>query len=51
MINEYGAAGGMRIGRGNRSTRGKPTALSFPAINASELFILFLKLKFNHSSI
>jgi hypothetical protein len=24
MINECGAAGGMRIGRGNRSTRRKP---------------------------
>jgi hypothetical protein len=24
MINEYGAVGGMRIGRGNRNTRSKP---------------------------
>jgi hypothetical protein len=27
MINEYGAVGGMRIGRGNRSNWRKPTPL------------------------
>jgi hypothetical protein len=28
MINEFGVFGGMKIGRGNRSTCGKPTPLS-----------------------
>jgi hypothetical protein len=28
MINEYGVVGGMRIGRGNRNTRRKPTSVS-----------------------
>jgi hypothetical protein len=27
MIGDYGAVGGMRIGRGNRSTRRKPSAI------------------------
>jgi hypothetical protein len=29
MIKEYGAVGGIRIGRGNQSTRGKPAPVPF----------------------
>jgi hypothetical protein len=34
MINEYGAGGGMRIGRGNRCTRRKPAPVPFCPLKA-----------------
>jgi hypothetical protein len=38
MINEYGAVGGMRIGRGNRSTLREPVPLPlYPRKIAHEL--------------